>query len=84
MNVRHETVVRGEEYTDSTRLMSVNKDTYMISFINPSQKSTVPSSSRDLLAKSIEFINNHAGWNGSNYRFDRMNETISKCKFSFV
>ena len=41
MNVRHETVVGGEEYTDSTRLMSVNKDTHMISYINPSQKSTV-------------------------------------------
>lgn len=81
MNVRHETVIRGEEYTDSTRLMSVNKDTYTISFINPSQKSTVPSSSRDLLAKSIEFINNHAGWNGSNYRFDRMNETYQSVSF---
>ena len=33
MNVRHETVVRGEEYTDSTRLMSVNKDTYTISLL---------------------------------------------------
>ena len=78
MNVRHEDVVSGEEYTDSTRLMSVNKDTYMISYINPSQKSTVPSSSSDLLAKSIEFINNHAGWKGSNYRFDSMNEMIIK------
>ena len=33
MNVRHETVVSGEEYTDSTRLMSVNKDTHMISLL---------------------------------------------------
>lgn len=81
MNVRHGTVVGGEEYTDGTRLMSVNKDTYMISYINPSQKSTMLSSSSDLLAKSIEFINNHAGWKGSNYRFASMNETTESVKF---
>lgn len=81
LNVRHETVANGEEYTDSTRLMSVHKDTYMISYINPSEKSTVLSSSSDLLAKSIEFINNHAGWNESDYHFDRMNETYQSVSF---
>lgn len=81
MNVRHETVVSGEEYTDSTRLMTVNKDTYMISYINPSQKSTVLSSFSDLLSKSIEFVNNHAGWKGSNYRFASMNGTTQSVSF---
>ncbi len=80
-NVRHETVAGIEEYTDSTRLMTVNKDTHMISYINPSQRSTLLSSSSDLLAKSIEFVNNHAGWKGSNYRFDRMNETNQSVNF---
>ena len=79
--MRHETVAGVEEYTDSTRLMTVNKDTHMISYINPSQKSTLLSSSSDLLAKSIEFVNNHAGWKGSNYRFDRMNETNQSVSF---
>ena len=81
MNVRHETVPKGEEYTDSTRLMTVNNDTNMISYINPSQKSTVLSNSSDLLSKSIEFINNHAGWKGSNYQFDSMNETMQSVSF---
>ncbi len=81
LNVRRENVVSGEEYTDSTRLMSVNRDTYMISYINPSQKSTVPSSSSDLLAKSIEFINNHAGWKGSNFHFDSMNSDNQSVTF---
>ena len=81
MNVRRDTVAGGEEYTDSTRLMSVNKGTYMISFINPSQKSTLLSPSSDLLAKSIDFINNHAGWKGNNYHFDRMNEPYQSVSF---
>ena len=81
LNVRREDVVSGEEYTDSTRLMSVNRDTYMISYINPSQKSTVPSSSSDLLAKSIQFINNHAGWKGSNFHFASMNSDNQSVTF---
>ena len=56
----------------------------MISYINPSQKSTVLSSSSDLLAKSIEFINNHAGWKGSNYRFASMKENESKSDIPFI
>lgn len=81
MNVRHGTVVGGDEYTDGTRLLSVNKNTHMFSYINPSQKSTVLSNSSDLLTKSIEFVNNHAGWKGSNYHFDHMNETNQSVSF---
>lgn len=80
-NVRYETVAAGEEYTDSTRLMSVDKNTYMISFINPSQKRTELSLSSDLLAKSIDFINNHAGWKGNNFHFDRMSQTNQSVSF---
>jgi regulatory protein YycH of two-component signal transduction system YycFG len=84
LNVRREDVVSGEEYTDSTRLMSVNRDTYMISYINPSQKSTVLSSSSDLLAKSIQFINNHAGWKGRKFRFASMNDNNQSVNFPFI
>ena len=81
LNVRHEFVASGEEYTDGTRLMSIDKNTYMISYINPSQKSTMLSSSSDLLAKSIRFINNHAGWKENNFRFSNMNEKNQSVNF---
>lgn len=81
LNVRHESVVGGEEYTDSTRLMSVDKANYMISYINPSQKSKTLSSSSDLLAKSIEYVNNHAGWKESNYRLANIDEANQSVTF---
>ncbi|USK70303.1 YycH family regulatory protein [Peribacillus asahii] len=81
VNVRHETVVSGDEYTDSTRLLSVDKTTHMLSYINTSQKSKMLSSSSDLLKKSIEFVNNHAGWKESNYRFAYMDEQNQRVIF---
>lgn len=79
--VRQEPVTRGEEYTDGTRLMTVNKEDYIISFINPAQKGKVFGSSSELLEKSIDFINDHAGWEGSNYRFDYMSEDEQRVIF---
>lgn len=38
--VRQEPVSVGEEYTDGTRLMTVNKDNYLISYINPAQSAS--------------------------------------------
>lgn len=73
LNVRHEFVSSGEEYTDSTSLLSVDTKDYMISYINPSQKRKMLSSSSDLLEKSIQFINNHAGWREGNFRFATIN-----------
>ncbi|WP_407406711.1 YycH family regulatory protein [Peribacillus sp.] len=79
--VRQETVTRGEEYSDGTRLLSVNNENYILSYINPAQKSKVFGSSSELLEKSIDFINDHAGWEGSNYRFDYMSENEQRVVF---
>lgn len=79
--VRQETVTRGEEYSDGTRLLSVNKENYILSYINPAQKSKVFGNSSELLEKSIDFINDHAGWEGSNYRFDYMSENEQRVVF---
>ncbi|MDF1999771.1 YycH family regulatory protein [Peribacillus frigoritolerans] len=76
--VRQEPVSVGEEYTDGTRLMTVNKDNYLISYINPAQKF---GSSSDLLQKSIDFINEHAGWENNNYRFAYMSENEQRVVF---
>ncbi len=79
--VRQEPVSVGEEYTDGTRLMTVNKDNYLISYINPAQKSKLFDSSSDLLQKSIDFINDHAGWENNNYRFAYMSENEQRVVF---
>ncbi|MFK9118558.1 two-component system activity regulator YycH [Peribacillus castrilensis] len=79
--VRQEPVSVGEEYTDGTRLMTVNKDNYLISYINPAQKRKLFGSSSDLLQKSIDFINEHAGWENNNYRFAYMSENEQRVVF---
>ncbi|ASS94617.1 YycH family regulatory protein [Peribacillus simplex] len=79
--VRQEPVSVGEEYTDGTRLMTVNKDNYLISYINPAQKSKLFDSSSDLLQKSIDFINDNAGWEDNNYRFAYMSENEQRVVF---
>ncbi|MGE7639557.1 YycH family regulatory protein [Peribacillus frigoritolerans] len=79
--VRQEPVSVGEEYTDGTRLMTVNKDNYLISYINPAQKRKLFDSSSDLLQKSIDFINEHAGWENNNYRFAYMSENEQRVVF---
>ncbi|UYY99015.1 two-component system activity regulator YycH [Peribacillus frigoritolerans] len=79
--VRQEPVSVGEEYTDGTRLMTVNKENYLISYINPAQKSKLFDSSSDLLQKSIDFINEHAGWENNNYRFAYMSENEQRVVF---
>ncbi|KON66733.1 hypothetical protein AKG34_22235 [Peribacillus butanolivorans] len=79
--VRQDSVSVGEEYTDGTRLMTVNKENYLISYINPAQKSKLFDSSSDLLQKSIDFINDHAGWEDNNYRFAYMSENEQRVVF---
>ncbi|CAH0298778.1 Two-component system WalR/WalK regulatory protein YycH [Peribacillus sp. Bi96] len=79
--VRQESVSVGEEYTDGTRLMTINKENYLISYINPAQKSKLFGSSSDLLQKSIDFINDHAGWEDNNYRFAYMSENEQRVVF---
>lgn len=81
VNVQREKVVSGDEYTDSTRLLSIDKTTHMLSYINTSQKVKILSSSSDLLKKSIEFVNNHAGWKESNYRFVHLDEKNQRVVF---
>ncbi|MFJ5624489.1 YycH family regulatory protein [Peribacillus loiseleuriae] len=66
-SVRQEYVSNVEEFTDGTRLLSVDRNSWMINFINPSQKRKVPSNPSDLLQQSIDFVNDHAGWRKSDH-----------------
>ncbi len=72
----------GEKLTDPTSMMNVDKATSMISYVNPSQATdeTTSQDSMDLLKKSIEFINEHAGWT-DNYKYFSMDPTTQKTTF---
>ncbi len=61
-SVRQEYVSEVEEFTDGTRLLSVDRNLSMINFINPSQKKNGFSSTSELLQQSIDLVNDHAGW----------------------
>jgi regulatory protein YycH of two-component signal transduction system YycFG len=79
--VRRESVAGGDEYTDVNRLLKVNKSSAMISYINPTQKRKVAGSTSDLLQQSIDFVNDHAGWEKSNYRFSGLEEQEQSVAF---
>ena len=60
---------RGERYSDVLSSMNVYEDTMTLRFIDPTQKKTSNYTPTELLEKSIEFINDHSGWD-DNFRFD--------------
>lgn len=68
--VRKDINAEGEKYMDGTSLMTVDYSTNMIFYVNPSQAidSRVKNEDMAVLKKSINFINEHAGWT-DNYRY---------------
>lgn len=62
----------GRGYTDGLSKMNVNTDTMMLNYIDPSQEKSMKVSASELLNRSIQFVNEHAGWE-ENYRFAEMN-----------
>ncbi|MFD1706075.1 YycH family regulatory protein [Siminovitchia sediminis] len=72
----------GEKYTDGTSLMNVDMTSYMIFYINPSQALEARSNpfDPDLLKKSIEFINEHAGWT-DNYKYTGVDPATQRTTF---
>lgn len=68
----------GEEYTDSTKLLSVNYNTNTILYVNPSQENTYTGNINNLLQQSVDFVNGHGGWT-DNYRYvgiDEFEQTV--------
>jgi regulatory protein YycH of two-component signal transduction system YycFG len=78
--VKQDLITQGEEYTDGSSLMNVYYDTMMIYFVNPAQRKPYPVNADELLKRSVEFINDHAGWEDQ-YRFAGLNEAEQKTVF---
>lgn len=65
----------GEEYTDTTTLLSINNETNTVSYVKTEDvESETTTKSSHLLEKSIDFINSHGGWT-DNYRYVGMDES---------
>jgi regulatory protein YycH of two-component signal transduction system YycFG len=58
----------GEEYTDASSKMTVNKNTNMIYYVNPIRDRESVIGTSNVLQKSIDFVNSHGGWTES-YRY---------------
>ncbi|WP_071461044.1 YycH family regulatory protein [Bacillus massilinigeriensis] len=60
--VQKSIVTDGEEYMDSSRRMSVNKDSRIIDYVNLLSDNDGVIGTTSLLQKSIDFVNEHSGW----------------------
>ncbi|MGG1675886.1 YycH family regulatory protein [Neobacillus sp. NRS-1170] len=58
----------GEEYTDDSSKMTVNFDSNILLYVNPTAEERYIASSYDLVKRSIDFVNEHGGWTDP-YRF---------------
>lgn len=63
----------GEEYTNGSSLLRVNQDKNTLSYVNPAEINESNNFSKNLLKRSIDFVNDHGGWT-DNYRFVEMDE----------
>lgn len=60
--VQRGTVSGVEEFSDASSKMTVNHDTNMLLYVNPTGESDYVDNAYDLLKRSIDFINGHGGW----------------------
>jgi regulatory protein YycH of two-component signal transduction system YycFG len=73
-------ISQGEEYSDVSSKMTVNFDTNMLLYVNPTGQAKYVENSYDLLMRSIDFINGHGGWTDS-YRYVAKDEKRKSVKF---
>jgi len=70
--VRRDSTQNGVQFTDDRSVMNVDYSTNMIDYINPGQETITQTNNnnRDLLKRSIDFVNEHEGWTDSYRYFD--------------
>lgn len=78
--VKRESISRGEEYMDGKSKMNIYNDTKMLYYTNPSSQRSYNTTSYDLLDRSIQNINGHAGFE-NNFRYFEMNEAEKETTF---
>ncbi len=60
--VQKSLVPQGEEFTNDSSKMTVNYESNILQYINPTEETNYLDSSYDLVKRSIDFVNEHGGW----------------------
>ncbi|MEH7414031.1 two-component system activity regulator YycH [Neobacillus drentensis] len=60
--VQRSSIPHGEEFTNDSSKMTVNYDSNILQYINPTTDDSFVESSYDLVKRSIDFVNEHGGW----------------------
>ena len=60
--VQRSAIPHGEEYTNDSSKMTVNDDSNILQYVNPTIDDSFVDSSYDLVKRSIDFVNEHGGW----------------------
>jgi len=66
-------VPSGEEYTNDSSKMTVNFESNLLRYVNPTVEENFINTSYDLVKRSIDFVNQHGGWTDP-YRYVDKNE----------
>jgi regulatory protein YycH of two-component signal transduction system YycFG len=66
--VRQTILPNGEEYTNGSSKMNIDYSTNMLLYVNPTAAGYFVENSKNLLKRSIDFVNEHGGWIDS-YRY---------------
>ncbi|RFU68079.1 YycH family regulatory protein [Bacillus sp. V59.32b] len=78
--VKQENVSVGQEYTDGSSLLTVFKDSSVIEFVNPGQRSDMDGTTGSLIQNSMDFINSQAGWDDY-YQYAEISEAERMVSF---
>ncbi|WP_180955267.1 YycH family regulatory protein [Peribacillus deserti] len=78
--VEHDPVTTGEVYMDGYSVLSIYWDTMTLNYVNHTNETNFAGSTAELLRKSIDFVNQHAGWEDK-YRFAGFNSLDEKITF---
>ncbi|MDR7239103.1 YycH family regulatory protein [Neobacillus drentensis] len=69
-----------EEYTSDSSKMTVNSESNVLRYVNPTVEENYVNSSYDLVKRSIDFVNEHGGWTDP-YRYVYKNEFTHSVTF---
>ncbi|MCM3570710.1 YycH family regulatory protein [Neobacillus mesonae] len=60
--VQKSVLTNGEEYTNGSSKLTVNYDSNMLSYVNPTIDDNYLENAYDLVKRGIDFVNEHGGW----------------------
>ena len=68
--------VSGEEYTDASNLMRVNRDTNILLYVDPTEEEETQDNAfgNNILQRSTNFVNEHGGWTDNYHYFGLDND----------